>query len=83
MSTSLGLTALGSMSSMTWSRGSMGSKVVWWYKGGMLLLGGDWYATWWLGATGAAEGPACGRATGAAEGPACGEGENKKLDGGS
>jgi hypothetical protein len=30
MSTSLGLAALGSASSMMWSRGSTGSKVIWW-----------------------------------------------------
>jgi hypothetical protein len=43
----------------------------------MLLLGGDWYVTWWLAGAGYAG------AAGAAEGPACGEGENKNLDGGS
>jgi hypothetical protein len=42
MSTSRGLGASGPASSMTWSSGSVGMKVVSWYRAGMLSFGGDW-----------------------------------------
>ena len=56
----------------------------------MLLVGGDWYATWWLGAIGAAgagyaraAGAGYAGAAGAVEGPAYDGGGMKNWDGGS